>query len=116
MERAFGQYRLAVEQALTEVEIAVREVETSFREMAGKSHALVAVTDEADYLFDRWNTLPGTDDSAVLLLENLLDAQERVADEEADLVRAQVGYTLAILRLKQATGTLLIATPYQPGP
>ena len=41
---------------------------------------MVAVTDEADYLFDRWKALPGADDSAMLLLENLLDAQERVAD------------------------------------
>ena len=56
---------------------------------SGKYHAMVAVTDEADYLFDRWKALPGADDSAVLLLENLLDAQERVADEEAALVRAR---------------------------
>ena len=47
----------------------------------------------------------------MLLLENLLDAQERVADEEAALVRTQVLYSLSIVRLKQAMGTLLIATP-----
>ena len=53
----------------------------------------------------------------MLLLENLLESQERVADEEAALVRAQIGYTLSIVRLKQETGTLLIATPYSvPSP
>ena len=106
MQRAFSQFRLTVEEALTAVELALREVETNYREMVGKYHAMVAVTDEADYLFDRWTALPGTDDSAVLLLENLLDAQERVADEEAALVRAMVSYAMSIVRLKQEMGTL----------
>ena len=113
MQRAFGQFRLTVEEALTAVELALREVATSYREMVGKYHAMVAVTDEAEYLFDRWTALPGTDDSAVLLLENLLDAQQRVADEEAALVRSMVSYAMSIVRLKQEMGTLLIVTPLQ---
>jgi outer membrane protein TolC len=111
MQRAISQFRLTVEEALTAVELAVREVETNYREMVGKYFAMVAVTDEADYLFDRWKTLPGVDDSAVLLLENLLDAQERVADEEASLAGALVRYALSIVRLKQEMGTLLIVSP-----
>ncbi len=113
MQRTFSQFHLTVEEALTAVEVAVREVETNYREMLGKYHAMVAVTDEADYLFDRWTALPGADDSSVLLLENLLDAQERVADEEAGMVRAQVSYALSIVRLKREMGTLLIVTPLQ---
>jgi outer membrane protein TolC len=111
MHRAFSQFRLTVEEALTAVEVAVREVGTNYREMASRYHAMVAVTDEADYLFDRWKALPGVDDSAMLLLENLLDAQERVAEEEGAFVRAQVGYAMSIVRLKQEMGTLLILTP-----
>jgi hypothetical protein len=111
MQRVFSQFRLTVEEALTKVELAVREVETNYREMVGKYHAMVAVTNEADYLFDRWNALPGADDSAVLLLENLLDAQERVADEEAGLVRSTVSYAMSFVRLKQEMGTLLAVTP-----
>ena len=83
-----SQFRLVVEEALTGVEQSVREVETTYGEMASKCDAMLAVADEANYLFDRWKTLPGTDDSAVLLLDNLLDAQERLADEEAAMVRA----------------------------
>ncbi|MHB8973953.1 MAG: TolC family protein [Pirellulaceae bacterium] len=112
MYRAFSQFRLTVEEALTAVEVAVREVGTNYREMAGRYHAMVAVTDEADYLSDRWQALPGADDSAMLLLENLLDAQERVAVEEAAFVRAQVGYAMSVVRLKQEMGTLLILTPF----
>jgi len=113
MHRAFSRFRLTVEQALTDVEVSVREVGTNYREMANRYHAMTAVTDEADYLFDRWKALPGADDSALLLLENLLDAQERVADEEASFARAQVGYAMSILRLKQEIGTLLMLSPLE---
>ncbi len=116
MQRAFGQFRLTVEEALTGVEMAVREVETNYREMVSRYHAMVAVTDEADYLFDRWKALPGAEDSAMLLLENLLDAQERVADEEAASVLAQVSYAMSMVRLKQEMGTLLILSPVPVDP
>ena len=36
MQRAFSQFRLTVEEALTAVELAVREVETNYREMVGQ--------------------------------------------------------------------------------
>jgi hypothetical protein len=109
MQRAFSQFRLTVEEALTDVELAVREVRTNYREMVATYFAMVAVSDEASYLSDRWKTLPGVDDSAMLLLEDLLDAQERIAVEEAAMVRAQVRYALSIVRLKQEMGTLLMA-------
>jgi hypothetical protein len=111
LQRAFSQFHLSVEEALTQVELAVREVETTFQELSGKYHAADAVSKEAEYLFDRWQNLPGENDSAVLLLENLLDAQERLADEELALVQAQVSYAMSIVRLKREMGTLLIAGP-----
>lgn len=112
LKRVFSQFRLTVEETLTGVELAVREVETAYREMAGKYHAMVAVTNEADYLFDRWENLPGVDDSAVLLLENLLDAQERVSDEEAATVQAMVSYAMSFVQLKREMGTLLTVSPF----
>jgi outer membrane protein TolC len=107
MKKAMDRYRLTVEEALTSVEIAVREVDTVYREMVAKDQAMRAAENEALYLDDRWRVLPGVDDSAAQLLENLLDAQERVADQEAALVRAQVNYAMALVRLKAEMGTLL---------
>ena len=103
-----GQFRLIVEKGLTNVERAVREVETTHGELLANHEAMQAVADEAGYLFDRWRTLPGADDSAILLLDNLLDAQERVARKSSAVVRAQVGYAMSIVRLEQQLGTLLI--------
>ena len=102
-----SRFSLTVEEALTSVEIAVREVETSYREMVAKHQAMYAAQREADYLNDRWKVLPNVNDSAAQLLENLLDAQERVADEEQAMVGAQINYATTMIKLKAEMGTLL---------
>lgn len=107
MNKELSSYRLTVEEALTSVELAVREVHTSFRELQARSRAMRAAQSEAEYLEDRWRVLPGPRDSAAQLLENLLDVQERVAEEESAVVRAQVKYALTLVQLKSEMGTLL---------
>jgi outer membrane protein TolC len=92
-----------------EVEVAVRIVETAFREMHSKYRSMTAADAEVRYLGDRWRVLPGEDQVASFLLEDLLDAQERQATQAADFVTAQVSYTVALAELKRATGTLLQA-------
>ncbi len=104
--QALQQFRLIVETALNEVEISVREVNTTRQEMAGRYQSMAAAEKEHDYLIDRWQTLPGMDDSVTLLLEDLLDSQERLADEESAFAEAQFAYAVATVRLKQAMGTL----------
>ncbi|MDA7978379.1 MAG: TolC family protein [Pirellulales bacterium] len=107
MARATNQYRLVVEESLTAVEVAVHAARARYREMASKLAAVQALEAEAAYLEDRWSVLPGEGDSAAQLLENLLDAQERVSDEEAQAVRAQAHYAMALVQLKSELGTLL---------
>jgi hypothetical protein len=41
------------------------------------------------------------------LIEDLLDAQERLADEERAFVRAQVAYAMSWVQLRKAMGVLL---------
>ena len=106
MTRAVHKFRAVVETGITDVEIAVREVKTAYQEMVGRYHSMVAANNEQAYLLDRWRTLPEFDDSVTLLLENVLDSQDRVADEEAAFARAQFDFAIATIRLKQATGTL----------
>ena len=99
--------RATVEAGLTEVELAVREVETSYQEMVSKYQAMIAADSEARYLDRRWRLVPGHDALTPHLLEDLLDAQERLADEEVGFVTAQVNYTFALIELKRAMGTLM---------
>ena len=108
LERSTQQFRVVVETGLTEVELAVREVDTAYQEMQGRYLAMVAANNESEYLTDRWQTLPGINDSVTQLIENLLDAQERLADEEAAYANAQFDYSVAAVKLKQAMGTLFI--------
>ena len=104
--RSLHLFRQTVETSLTEVEVAAREVQTTHQEMLGRYHSMVAAKRESTYLVDRWQTLPEINDSVTLLLEDLLDSQERLADEESAFVNAQVQYSIAIVQLKQAMGTL----------
>lgn len=105
--RTLKEFEASVESSMTEVELAVREFETSYQEMLSRFQSMVAADTEATYLLERWRLLPGTDQTTSFLLEDVLDAQERVAVEEQNFVEAQVAYVLSVVRLKRASGILL---------
>lgn len=107
LKRAINSFKATVETSLTEVEIASREVDTAWRELLGKYQAMVAAQNEVSYLQDRFNVLPNVEESSILLLEDLLDGYERLADEEAAFAQAQTSYSLSIIQLRRATGTML---------
>lgn len=111
--KAQAVFENAVESAFAEVEIAVREVHTTYREMVGKYQSMTAAQQETNYLTDRYQTFPGDNVTAALILQNLLESQERLADEEYAFVSAQVNYSVSLIDLRRAMGTLLIhdATP-----
>ena len=116
LQRAMLIFRSTVETGLTEVELAVREVDTAYQEMVSKFQAMVAADAEEKYLNERWRLIPGDDGKTPNLLEDLLDAQDRLAEEEAAFVTAQVNHTLALTALKRATGTLMRFTGNGCGP
>jgi outer membrane protein TolC len=105
--RAMYEFQQATEVTFTEVEIAVRETQSAFTEMVTKNQAIEAAGNEVIYLQDRWDLLPDPNESAILLIEDLLDAQERLADEERDFVAAQAAYALSWVQLRKAMGVLL---------
>lgn len=107
LKRAINVFRATVEKSLTDVEIGRREVETSHAEMTSRFHSMMAASQESNYLKDRFRVLPEAEDSATLLLEDLLDSFERLADEESAFVRAQVDHALSLIDLKKQMGTLL---------
>lgn len=107
LKRAINGFRTTVETSLTEVEISSREVETAWRELLGKYSAMLAAQNEVSYLQDRFNVLPMVEESSMLLLEDLLDGYERLADEESAFAQAEANYALSIIQLRRATGTLM---------
>ncbi len=107
LSRSFYDFQQTTETAITAVEIAVRETQTAYAEMLAKRQSTEAATREVQYLLQRWQWLPDPNESAVLLLEDLLDAQERVAEEEQAVTRAQVAYAMSWIGLRKAMGMLL---------
>jgi outer membrane protein TolC len=92
-----------------EVEIAVRDIDTAYREMVSKYHAIIAGGAEIQYLTARWQALPGDQQSAGFVLDELLNAQERLALAEYDFAAAEAGYNVALVNLGRVTGTLVKA-------
>lgn len=102
-----SQYATTVETIRLEVEVAVREVQTSQKELSTKHAAMTARATQLDSLTKRWQMLPGEDVTASLALENMLIAQERLAQSEFEYLQSQLTYNLSLVNLKKATGTLL---------
>jgi outer membrane protein TolC len=114
LRQLVNQLKSTVEFLMAEVEIAVRDVGTSRVEVSGKFRSMKAEQAEVDYLTQRWELLPGDDRSASFLLEDLLDAQDRLEIAENEFVRAQVDYTFSLTELKRVMGTLLRTEPVVP--
>lgn len=102
-----NQYATTLETVRLEVEVAVREFMTSQTELSTKQQAMMARNVQLDALTKRWEQLPGEDVSASFALENLLSAQESLAQSEFEYLQAQLTFKLSIFNLKRATGTLL---------
>jgi outer membrane protein TolC len=96
-----------VAQIVHDVEITFREVGTSYRETQARYRAIVAAAAEIRALQERWRLLAGEEQVAGLLLEDLLSAQDRLAEAEFEFATAQVSYNLALVSLERATGTLM---------
>ena len=102
-----NQYALTLSTIDLEVRSAVREVNASQQELAAKQEAMAARVDQMNYIRQRWLRLSGEGTSAVLTLENLLLAQDRLAAAEFEYLQAQMTYNLSLMNLKRVTGSLL---------
>jgi outer membrane protein TolC len=103
------QYEQALAAVETEVDIAVRELSTSYSEINARHRALVAAEAEAETILVRWQRMIDGSGQSGLNLESLLRAQERVTQAEREYVSSVLTYNLAMINLKRANGTLLIA-------
>lgn len=102
-----NQLQATTEMLRAEVLVAVREVETAYNELHTKFEAMRAAEADVGYLQRRWEMLPNDDQSASFLLEDLLDAQDRLSAEEVGFAEAESQYALSFIYLSRATGTLL---------
>lgn len=107
LRRLQSQFRSTMETLKLEVEVSVHELNAAFESLGAKRRAMEAAAAEVNYLRDRWQLLPSDNGSASLLLEDLLDAQERLTEAEEGLLQSKLEYSLAQFAYKKAIGALL---------
>jgi len=107
MQEALSRYETAVQDVRRDVEIAVMQIHLTYRQLLQRHEALIASQAEEKFLLDRWNTAPNSDGPAILLLEDLINAQSTLSVEENATVTAETEHALAQVRYLKATGTLL---------
>jgi outer membrane protein len=90
-----------------EVETAVREITTCYREMLCQAHAVLGNEAEIGYLKARWDASLDEQRSSSVLLDDLLNAHDRLARSEGLYAAALAGYNEGFAKLNQATGTLV---------
>ncbi len=116
MMQLYRQLDAATAELAAEVEIALREVEVAHAEFRSRLESLAATRTEVDYLEQRWRHLPGDEQSTSFLLEDLLDAEDRLVDEEQLVATAQVRQAIAYAELKRALGTLVTGASLSTSP
>ncbi len=102
-----NQFDTTVETLTLEVRTAVREVDTAWREAQAKYQAMQAARLQLEYIQERWKALPGENRDINLYLEDLLNAQERLGLAEFGFLNAHTTYSLSLMNLRKAQGTLL---------
>ncbi len=102
-----GQFQTLTAEIHAEVETAVRNVDTAYRLLHAKEQAVFAAESNVQFFQRRWEVLPGDDRSATFLLQDLLDAQDRLLAQEDGFVQSQVAYVMSMAAYKRATGQLL---------
>lgn len=109
--RLQAQFRVVVERVTLEVRNAVRDLDLQSKELAARYEALQSAKDEVVFIENRLRLLPSMNRTASLYLENLLTSQERLTQAEFEFLQTQIAYSMAIVKLKQVTGTLLQYDP-----
>ena len=98
-------------QVVSDVEIANRDLETQYDTFINTMESLKSAMRDADYIRKRWENFAFVDNADTntpnTLLEQLLDAQQRLVDAETAFVAAVRNYMTAQANLSVATGTLL---------
>jgi outer membrane protein TolC len=101
------QLKQTVAVLVEDVENSVRDVDASYCEAQAQYLSMQAANSEIKYLEARWRFLPSEEQVAGIVLEDLLDAQDRCGNAEFNFASAQVAYNIALANLNRATGLLL---------
>jgi outer membrane protein TolC len=102
-------YRESVALTQAEVETAARNLQTAITRLETRRAVWISAVRQESLVQARWESLGPEGRHAALALEDVLNQQESRTSAEKDLVSAEVEYSLALIELQRAMGTLLTA-------
>lgn len=108
------QLREAMQLTTADIETALINVNTALAQQSTKKQVLVTAIEEESILTRRWEMMGDEGGLLGVVLENLLDAQQRRTEAEREWSSAQVRYLTSIVTLQKAMGTLLITEGIRP--
>lgn len=100
--------------AQREIESALIKLKASEALRESRAATLSASAREEAIATRRWEVLAGEGGPMALVLEDLLETQERRTTSEQGYVTAQVNYVLDLIALQQSMGTFLIREGIEP--
>ncbi|MEM9644879.1 MAG: TolC family protein [Planctomycetota bacterium] len=103
-----------VQTARLEIETALIRIDAANQLRHSKEQTLERAVEEESILTQRYQLVGNERSHAALVLESVLESQQRRTDAEKALVAAQTEYHLALIELQRAMGTLLIHEGIQP--
>lgn len=99
-----------------DVDNILRDIEAAKATADGQFQAMQAARAEMDYVLGRWRMLPGEDRATSLMLDEALDALDRLVNAEGALAQAQAEFALTLIQYKRATGQLFQVEPVRDEP
>ncbi len=91
-----------------EVEVALNEYRVAFRDRSARITAVQAAQTDVRITSERWRqNLSGPEGGGAILLDRLLDAQDRLQYAEERLAEAESTTTVAFVNLQRASGGLM---------
>ncbi len=106
--------REAIQVTQAQIENALTSVDTAITSQTTKQRLLDTAIDEEHVLTGRWELMAGDGQTLGVVLENLLDAQQRRTDAEREWTTAKTQYLIALIDLQRAMGTLMIDSEIEP--
>ncbi len=98
---------------VSETQVAARHIDSAFKTMQAAAGAIHAATADLEYQYQRWEGFALVEgdfsegQTPVTLLDQLLDAQQRLSNSEAIYSQSEFEFKKAQLALNRATGTIL---------
>lgn len=110
------QLEATLKSVAADVDNVLRDIEAARATALGQHQAMLAARAELAYVLGRWRMLPGEDRATSLMLDEALDALDRVVNAEGALAQAQVEFALTLIQYKRATGQLFQIQPIHAAP